>query len=92
MSNFIVNTPNTIASQMVTTTNGTTWTPPPQSVQICKPLSYQFQVVEYVDKNDKIMKVELQVQQTEHDNYGREVSNSGFKPVPRVRLPYHESV
>ena len=39
-------------------------------------------------EDDKTVKVELQVQCTTHDEYGNVVLLSGFKPVPRVKLPY----
>lgn len=62
-------------------------TPPAPAMTIVKPVSYQFQVVEYVDK-DKIMKVELQAQVTIHDEYGNVIQSSGFVAVPRVQMPY----
>lgn len=61
--------------------------PPATSMTIVKPVSYQFQVVEYVDK-DKIMKVELQAQVTIHDEFGNVIRSSGFAAVPRVQMPY----
>jgi hypothetical protein len=39
-------------------------------------------------EDDKVIKVELQVQCTTHDEYGSVVFSSGFAPVPRVKLPY----
>lgn len=62
-------------------------TPPAVPITIVKPISYQFQVVEYVDK-DKIVKVELQVQYTTHDEFGNVVRSSGFAAVPRIQMPY----
>lgn len=62
-------------------------TPPP--ITTVRPLSYQFQVVEYT-KDNKIMKVEMQVQVTIHDERGNVISSSGYKPVPRIQLPYVE--
>lgn len=61
--------------------------PSPPALTIVKPVSYQFQVVEYVDK-DKIMKVELQAQVTIHDEFGNVIRSSGFVAVPRVQMPY----
>lgn len=52
-----------------------------------KPLSYQFQVVEYM-KDDKVVKVELQVQESIHDERGNFVRSSGFTAVPRIQLPF----
>jgi hypothetical protein len=59
----------------------------PMPVTIVKPLSYQFQVVEYM-KDDKVVKVELQVQESIHDERGNFVRSSGFTPVPRIQLPF----
>lgn len=59
--------------------------PPP--ITIVKPISYQFQVAEY-EKDGKIVKVELQVQMTFHDEYGKTIRSSGFVAVPRVKLPF----
>ena len=77
---YDVNVSNPLGSQSI---NAVT----PVSVVVPKVVSYQFQVVEYTDKNDKVVKVELQVQQTEHDNYGNNIVTSGFKPVPRIKMP-----
>ena len=52
-----------------------------------QPVSYQFQVVEYM-KDEKIVKVELQVQCTTHMADGGILHASGFSPVPRIQLPY----
>jgi hypothetical protein len=79
MFNYTVNTPNKLDTQTYSSP-----TPPP--ITIVKPVSYQFQVVEYM-KDDKIVKVELQAQATTHDEYGNVISSSGFKPVPRIQLP-----
>lgn len=62
-------------------------TPPQQYTTIVKPITYQFQVVEYV-KDGKIVKVELQVQATTHDEFGNVIVSSGFKAVPRIQLPF----
>lgn len=83
---YDVNNPTGLNSQTVNT-NVATVAPPPPTVMMAKPLSYQFQVVEYTDIDGKVVKVELQVQKTEHDNYGNIMSSSGFKPVPRIKLP-----
>ena len=79
---FSVNVPNKLDTQ--------SYTPPlatPVPITVVKPISYQFQVVEYM-KDDKIVKVELQVQQTIHDERGNVMTSSGFTAVPRVQLPY----
>lgn len=81
---FSISSPTTLETQ--------SYTPPlpPQQVMpitIVKPVSYQFQVVEYTDEKNKVVKVELQVQQTIHDERGNAVRSSGFTAVPRVQLP-----
>ena len=60
-------------------------TPPAPFITMPLPLSYQFQVVEYTDDTGSVVKVELQVQQTCHDQYGNVKIMSGFKPVPRIQ-------
>ena len=62
-------------------------TPPAPSMTVPLPLSYQFQVMEYVDGAGTVVKVELQVQETCHDQYGNVKYSSGFKPVPRIQMP-----
>lgn len=61
--------------------------PPQQYTSIVKPITYQFQVVEYI-KDDKVVKVELQVQATTHDEFGNVVLSTGFTAVPRIQLPF----
>jgi hypothetical protein len=63
-------------------------TPPvPLSQPVVRPLSYQFQVIEWTDENDKVIKVELQVQETKHDpQTGMIVVSSGYVGIPRVRM------
>lgn len=82
MYNYTVNAPVKLDTQ--------SYTPPiqaPMPITVVKPVSYQFQVVEYM-KDDKIVKVELQAQATTHDEHGNVISSSGFKAVPRIQLPY----
>ena len=59
------------------------------SVSSAHVVSYQFQVAEYM-KDDKVMKVELQVQATSHNSTGDVIHSSGFVPVPRIQLPFVE--
>lgn len=62
---------------------------PSSTVQVLKPLSYQFRVAEYVDKDGNVKKVGLQVQVWEHTNYGGGSSlQSDWTDVPRVQLPF----
>jgi hypothetical protein len=82
MNNCTVNSSTKLETQ--------SYTPPtmtPAPITLVKPVSYQFQVVEYM-KDDKIVKVELQAQATTHDENGNVVNCSGFKAVPRIQLPY----
>lgn len=82
MHNYTVNAPAKLDTQ--------SYIPPvqaPMPITVIKPVTYQFQVVEYM-KDDKIVKVELQAQVTTHDAGGNVISSSGFKAVPRIQLPY----
>ena len=63
-------------------------TPQPQAtmpVQFVKPLSYEFRVAEYT-KDGKITKVRLQVQVSEHDEYGVGNVKEYWKDVERISL------
>jgi hypothetical protein len=60
---------------------------PLMSISAAQTITYQFQVVEYM-KDDKVMKVELQVQASNHDSSGNVIHSSGFMPVPRIQLPF----
>jgi len=60
---------------------------PQSSVMIPKPLSYDFRVAEYEDKDGNITQVGLQVAVFEHDNYGVRQLRQDWTPVKRVRLP-----
>lgn len=85
MINFTPNSPQKLDTQ--THALPTPPPPPAQYTTIVKPVTYQFQVVEYVN-DDKIVKVELQVQATTHDEFGNVIMSSGFKAVPRIQLPF----
>ena len=56
------------------------------TVSTAQAVTYQFQVVEFM-KDDKVAKVELQVQATTHTNDGGVLHSSGFVAVPRIQLP-----
>jgi hypothetical protein len=61
---------------------------PPQpapSITMPEPISYEFQVVEFVDKN-KITKVALQVKRNTHDQYGNIKIHGTWQDVPRVKI------
>jgi hypothetical protein len=84
MNNYTVNAPFKLDTQSITCIQPA---PMPVSATTVQPVSYQFQVVEYM-KDDKIFKVELQARATTHDEFGNVMMSSGFKPVPRIQLPY----
>lgn len=60
---------------------------PQSSVLLAKPVSYEFRVAEYVDKDDKIIRVGLQYRMWEHDNYGVGIVVIPWTDVERVRIP-----
>ena len=62
-------------------------TPPAQSISFPSPLSYEFRVAEHTDTNGNIVKVGLQVQITEHDQYGVGVIKQYWADVERVKIP-----
>lgn len=57
---------------------------PQSSVMVARPLSYEFRVVEHVE-NGNIVKVGLQYQVWEHDNYGAGIVKQTWSDVPRVQ-------
>ena len=59
------------------------------SAHIVLPVTYQFQVIEFVTDN-KIVKVELQVQSTTHKADGSIDRSSGFIAIPRIQMPFVE--
>lgn len=72
-------------------------TPPPPpiplapSITLPEPISYEFQVVEYV-QDEKIMKVVLQVRKNTHDQYGNVKITGSWETVPRVKMDYVATV
>ena len=63
-------------------------TPPAQILTLPYPVSYEFQVVEHVDENDKVIRVALQVKQNQHDQYGNIFVHGTWNDVPRVKLKF----
>lgn len=59
--------------------------PPAQQVQFVKPLTYEFRVAETIDEG-KITKVALQMQVSEHDEYGSGIVKVFWHDVPRVQF------
>ena len=60
-------------------------TPPAPSITLPEPISYEFQVVEYV-VDDKITRVALQVRRHTHDQYGNIKIHGTWEDVPRVQF------
>ena len=60
-------------------------TPTPTTFTMAEPISYEFQVVEYMD-GDRIAKVSLQVKKNTHDQFGN-IKLAGFwQDVPRIKM------
>ena len=60
--------------------------PPQQYVPFVKPLTYEFRVAEHVDDEGKIVKVALQMQVWEHDEYGSGIVKTYWHDVPRFKF------
>jgi hypothetical protein len=60
--------------------------PLPATITFPAPLSYEFRVVEYIDDDGKVGKVELQTKLHKHDQYGQVTYSGNWEPVPRVQL------
>lgn len=60
-------------------------TPPAQTLNFVKPVSYEFRVAETVD-NGKVTKVRLQVQIWEHDEFGVGTVIQYWQDVPRAQF------
>ena len=73
-------------SSVSTFQNGTNYSVqvPNSTVMMAKPLSYEFRVVEHT-KDGEIVKVGLQYQVWEHDNYGAGNVKQTWTDVPRVQ-------
>lgn len=87
MHNFSPISSKSLETVTTTIPQPTVMQPPPVSMTFVKPVSYQFQVAEY-EKDGAVVKVELQVQATTHDEKGNVMYSSGFVPVPRIKLPF----
>ena len=60
--------------------------PPAIIVEFVKPLSYNFRVAENIDEKGNVIKVGLQVEVWEHDEYGVGTIKYTWADVPRVKL------
>lgn len=58
--------------------------PPAPSIQFPDPISYEFQVLEYVE--DSKIKVTLQIRKHTHDQYGNIKIFGTWQDVPRVQV------
>ena len=80
--------PVTWTNNVLPLQNSSGFTLPNPSVTLPKTLSYDFRVAEYVNENDEVVKVGLQVAVFEHDNYGVRQLRQDWTDVERVRLPF----
>lgn len=60
--------------------------PPSLNVPFVKPRTYEFRVAETIDDAGKIIKVGLQIQEWEHDEWGTASLIHAWCDVPRVVL------
>jgi hypothetical protein len=60
-------------------------TPPLPQFTMPEPLSYEFQVVEYI-QDGKVTKVALQIKQNTHDQYGNIKTHGIWQEVPRQQV------
>lgn len=55
-------------------------------IDFVKPVSYEFRVAETVDDSGKVIKVSLQMQVWEHDEFGSGTVKHYWQDVPRVKF------
>lgn len=60
-------------------------TPQVPTFTMTDPISYEFQVVEYVE-GGKITKVALQMKRNTHDQYGNITIHGTWNDVPRIQV------
>lgn len=65
---------------------------PAMPIDFVKPVSYEFRVAEIVDAENKIVKVKLQMQVWEHDEFGSGTVKQFWSDVPRVKMDEHGSL
>jgi hypothetical protein len=56
------------------------------TITLPEPTSYEFQVVECIDANEKIIRVALQVKKNVHDQFGSIKIHGAWQEVPRIKL------
>lgn len=59
---------------------------PVSPIDFVKPVSYEFRVVEDVSAEDKVVKVRLQLQIWEHDEFGSGTVKQYWTDVPRIKM------
>lgn len=79
MNTFLTTNTYTTVPVIQTNTSGPTITLP-------EPISYEFQVVEYIDDDEKITRVALQVRKNTHDQFGNLKVIGSWEEVPRIKL------
>jgi hypothetical protein len=80
MTTFL--TTNTYTTVPIIQTNNTAG----PTITLPEPISYEFQVAEWIDDNEKIIKVALQVKKNVHDQYGNIKIHGYWQEVPRIKL------
>ena len=55
-------------------------------IDFVKPVSYEFRVAETVDDSGKVIKVSLQMQVWEHDEFGSGTVKQYWQDVPSVKF------
>ena len=63
---------------------------PQSTVNVLKPLSYEFRVAEHVDEEGNIKKIGLQVRVWENGSGSNQYIKTDWKDVDRVQLPWVE--
>ena len=56
------------------------------TIVLPEPISYEFQVVEYIDDEEKITRVALQVKKNVHDQFGNIKLAGYWQDVPRIKM------
>lgn len=59
---------------------------PVSPIDFVKPVSYEFRVVEDMNAEDKVVKVRLQIQVWEHDEFGSGTVKQWWTDVPRIKM------
>jgi len=65
---------------------------PQSSFMMVRPVSYEFRVIEKINEQGLVEKVNLQTRVWEHNNYGTGTVVQDWTDVPRVKVPYVATV